>query len=452
MDLAFNAGNNNTSGDDKHRGLKTLHLTNAWHASSGGIGTFFKALFQAADREGHYIRLIVPSDSTRVEEVSPFCRIYHVEAPVAIYSPSYRMLYPPKYLIPGSIIGKILNEEQPDLVEISEKYTLNYLGGLLRTRRLPWVKFRPTVVSVSHERMDENFRAYVNSSEAAQRFCRWYMKAIYFALFDHHIAVSEHTAQELIAASRGHKIQRGIWITPMGVDSAHFRRDRYSPEKRRELAARLGTDPNNAILVYCGRLAPEKNVGLLVETMRELSADRYHLAIIGQGIDEPKIREAGLKNISLLGFEKDREKLAEIYANADIFLHPNPREPFGIAPLEAMASGMLLVAPDSGGVTTYANATNAWLTKPDGTSFATAVQSAWTSPNTEARRTAARATAEGFDWTVVTARILKLYRELHELTQGRASHTSIAPRAVSTIGDFLGREIPPPHDPEPSAQ
>ncbi len=427
--------------------MKTLHLTNAWHASSGGIGTFFKALFQAAEREEHFIRLVVPAERTRVEDVGKFGRIYHVEAPVAIYSPSYRMLYPPKYLVPGSIIGRILNEEQPDLVEISEKYTLSYLGGLLRTRRLPWVKFRPTVVSVSHERMDENFGAYIHNSEAAKAFCRWYMKAIYFPLFDHHIAVSEHTADELITASKGHKVQRGIWITPMGVDSAHFRRDRYSPAKRRALAARLGTDPNNAILVYCGRLAPEKNVGLLVETMRQLPRQGYHLAVVGQGMEEPVIRQAALPNVTLLGFEGDRERLAELYANADVFLHPNPREPFGIAPLEAMASGMLLVAPDSGGVTTYANATNAWLTKPAGSAFAAAVQSAWMSRESEQIRRAARATAERYDWSAVTARILQLYRELHELTQGRNGHSSIAPRALSTFGDYFGREVRPASQP-----
>jgi alpha-1,6-mannosyltransferase len=51
-----------------------------------------------------------------------------------------------------------------------------------------------------------------------------------------------------------------------------------------------------------------------------------------------------------LGYIADRELLADILANCDVFLHPNPHEPFGIAPLEAMASRLALVAPDSGGV------------------------------------------------------------------------------------------------------
>ncbi len=56
-----------------------------------------------------------------------------------------------------------------------------------------------------------------------------------------------------------------------------------------------------------------------------------------------------------------RETLARLYASCDVFVHPNPREPFGIGPLEAMASGVPLVAPAAGGLLSYANDTNAWL-------------------------------------------------------------------------------------------
>jgi glycosyltransferase involved in cell wall biosynthesis len=64
--------------------------------------------------------------------------------------------------------------------------------------------------------------------------------------------------------------------------------------------------------------------------------------------------------IILLG-HLDKETLANYYAGADAFLHPNPREPFGIAPLEAMASGVPVIAPNAGGLLSYATRENAWL-------------------------------------------------------------------------------------------
>ena len=62
----------------------------------------------------------------------------------------------------------------------------------------------------------------------------------------------------------------------------------------------------------------------------------------------------------------DARALARLYASCDVFVHPNPREPFGIGPLEAMASGVPLVLPAAGGVLSYANADNAWLARADG--------------------------------------------------------------------------------------
>ena len=91
------------------------------------------------------MRLIVPGDSTSVEEVGEFGRIYHIEAPAAPIDNNYRMIYPHRFLFPRTAIQRIINDEQPDLVEISEKYSLIYLGGLLRTGRLPGVSVKPVV-------------------------------------------------------------------------------------------------------------------------------------------------------------------------------------------------------------------------------------------------------------------------------------------------------------------
>jgi glycosyltransferase involved in cell wall biosynthesis len=65
----------------------------------------------------------------------------------------------------------------------------------------------------------------------------------------------------------------------------------------------------------------------------------------------------------------DRTSLARLYSNADVFIHPNPREPFGNVGLEALASGAACVFPNSGGVLTYADHSNSWVVKPDAEGF-----------------------------------------------------------------------------------
>jgi glycosyltransferase involved in cell wall biosynthesis len=102
---------------------------------------------------------------------------------------------------------------------------------------------------------------------------------------------------------------------------------------------------------------------------------------------------------------------------------------------------MAVVAPDQGGVTCYANSTNAWLTKPEATSFAAAVHAIAADPQAAARkRIAARATAKELDWMHVTDGFFDLYDQLHALVLEGASQPALAPAFYSTPGDRWGYE------------
>ena len=46
-------------------------------------------------------------------------------------------MLPHRYLFPRTALQRIINHELPDLIEVSDKYAMHYLAGLLRTRRLP---------------------------------------------------------------------------------------------------------------------------------------------------------------------------------------------------------------------------------------------------------------------------------------------------------------------------
>ena len=429
--------------------IKTLHLTNAWHATSGGISTFYRALLAAANQEGHLIRLVVPAESDGVERVGTCGLIYLVKARQAPLNSSYRILLPDAFLRRNGAIRRILGEERPDLVEVCDKYTLPYLAGLLRERWLLGREFRPVTVGLSCERMDENFATYIGEGAWGEAFSRVYMKWLYFPMFDSHIAVSEHTANELAPASRGHKVQRGVWVSPMGADCDRFRPARRVEAQRQALVAKCGGCERTTLLVYAGRLVAEKNLPLLADLMESLGADPDHdfrLLIAGEGVMrtsfEQFCRQKAPGRVTFLGHMGDREELAGLYASADIFVHPNPREPFGIAPLEAMAAGLALVAPRSGGVLSYATDQNAWLGPADANTFAGLVRSVVNDPERRQRKSeAARATAEQYRWQSVASRYLRLYHWLYALHRGARLEQPIAPRFYSTNGNWLGVEV-----------
>jgi len=427
--------------------MKTLHLTNAWHARSGGIATFYRALLDAAERRRQFIRLIVPAEHTTVEDRSEFARIYHIESPAAPLEGNYRLVMPWHYLLKGGLLPKILNDEQPDVVEVCDKWSLNYFAGLLRRTWSPGIRFRPTVVGLSCERMDINYRVYFGDTAFGRWFCPWYMKWLYFPMFDHHIAISEETAIELNRASRGHVLPRGVWIRPLGVDSRLFHPSRKNSDVRSRLLQRVGGAPDTSLMLYVGRLATEKNLCLLLDTLERLNAGPHDVRLLMAG-DGPllgELQQAARSRLNgaveFLGHIGDRGQLADIYANCDVFAHSNPKEPFGIAPLEAMASGLPLVAPVTGGVRHYAGPHNSWLCANDPNAYATAVNEIIGNPTLrESRRGVARATAESFDWTNVADAYLDLYGELHLYRTGQRAMPSVAPAFESTSGNWLGQE------------
>jgi alpha-1,6-mannosyltransferase len=414
--------------------VKTLHLTNSYHPTSGGIRTFYLALLEGANRLRRPMRLVVPWEEDRAEDIGQFGRIYYVKAPRSpAFDRRYRLILPHKFLLPSANgLRRILRLEQPDLVEICDKYSLCWLAGALRQGWIPGVP-RPTLVGINCERMDDSVRVYIAATPAAGRLAAVYLGKAYAPLFDFHIAVSKYVSEELVYACPA--LQDRLKVLPMGVHLDHLGPQHRDPKLRASLQRKSGGDDRTLLLLYAGRLSREKNLALLVGMMERLRPATNsvsngqgggpswdcRLLVAGGGPLEGWLREQTDRlggRICLLGHIGSRPELARLLASVDVFVHPNPREPFGIGPLEAMASGTPLVAPNSGGVLEYADASCAWLAQPKGDAFAEAVLDVLSNPAaSHVRIERARSVAERHDWRNVTEQFFETYDALHAARQ-----------------------------------
>jgi glycosyltransferase involved in cell wall biosynthesis len=382
--------------------FKSVHITNYYHKNSGGISTSYNNLLDAAERHQRHVRLIVPGETESVEEVNEYGKIYYVPARYSpIFDKRYRIIMPWQYLLKDSVIRKILLAEMPQMIEVTDKYTLSIIGAMIRKRKFKQLG-RPMLVHFSCERMDDNIASFLKGGKLGKWFAKRLMGNYNFPSFDFHIANSVYTAQEFYeAVEEKHNPRRSksffnfcwrffnsprlplherIFVCPRGVNSEQFSPDRKSEKVKLAMRQQAGIPENSVILLYAGRLSPEKNINLLVEMMKILAADRsrdFRLLVAGAGPKAYWLKEETARlfsdKIIQLG-HLDKETLADYYANTDVFVHPNPREPFGIAPLEAMASGAPTLAPNSGGILSYASNDNAWLVEPTGKDFAQAVR------------------------------------------------------------------------------
>jgi glycosyltransferase involved in cell wall biosynthesis len=311
-------------------------------------------------------------------------------------------LLPWKTYLKGDMpIRRILLDEMPDMIEIAEKYSLSLLAGIIRMGHFKELG-RPMLVHFSCERMDDNISSFLTGGKIGKWLARRVIGNYTLPNFDFHIANSPYTAQEFYQAleraenpNRSEKflnwswryfkaprvpIEERIFVCPRGVNNAQFSPERKSEKVRREMRERAGVSENAIVLLYAGRISPEKNIPLLVDFMEILSKDAgkdFRLLVAGAGPQGEWLKEQTAKRVpgKIIQFgHLDKDLLADYYANADVFVHPNPREPFGIAPLEAMASGVPVVAPNAGGILSYATRDNIWLVEPNGAEFAAAVR------------------------------------------------------------------------------
>jgi glycosyltransferase involved in cell wall biosynthesis len=127
-----------------------------------------------------------------------------------------------------------------------------------------------------------------------------------------------------------------------GVNVELFSPARRDPELRRQ----WGAGDNTTVMLYVGRIAAEKSLTLALQAFRALQARApdARMVLVGDGPQRAALAEA-YPDVLFTGTLRD-EALAAHYASADVFLFPSRSETFGNVVLEAMASGLALVAFD----------------------------------------------------------------------------------------------------------
>lgn len=135
-----------------------------------------------------------------------------------------------------------------------------------------------------------------------------------------------------------------------GVDVERFRPSRRSESRAVELFGAARSETTRVNVLYAGRQTVEKGIDLLCDAFLQARArdPRLHLVLAGGGPEEHVLRERLGEHATFLGWCSGDE-LADVYANADVFLFASTTDTFGQVLLEAQASGLPIVAVAEGG-------------------------------------------------------------------------------------------------------
>jgi phosphatidylinositol alpha 1,6-mannosyltransferase len=237
---------------------------------------------------------------------------------------------------------------------------------------------------------------------------------------------SAATRSELQAMGLGRAV---VW--GRGVDTRRFVPALRSEPRRRELGA-----VDRPIVLHVGRLAVEKDTATLVagfQAARSRLGEGALFCVAGDGPEARTVREA-LPFARHLGF-LPRPRLAELYADSDLFVFPSPTETCGLVALEAMASGLPVIGAAAGGLReNVMHGITGILVQPgDGDAFADAIGALVTDESLRrAMGQGARAFATARDWERELDRLEVLYQKARETATAAPAPTNWPTRTSVT--------------------
>ncbi len=227
-------------------------------------------------------------------------------------------------------IGREMDGFAPDIVHLVSPALMG-LVGMLRAKRLGL-----PIVASYHTDVPGYMKKY---GLALLTQPSWFYFRLLHNAADLNLCPSSFTRDEL----HGHGFRR-VEIWGRGVDT-----ERFAPERASEEWRHLLTDghPEAPLLLYAGRLAPEKRIDVLRPVLDRLPDVR--LALVGDGPMRSELEQVFRHTNTVFTGYLEGDALAGAYASSDLFVFPGEHETFGNVVLEAMASGLPVLAAGRGG-------------------------------------------------------------------------------------------------------
>jgi glycosyltransferase involved in cell wall biosynthesis len=303
--------------------VRIAFFTETFLPATDGVVTRLRNTLEELAGVGDAMLVIAPRYPDGGPDSYAGAPIYRV--PGVPFPPYPRIKLSPAH--PG--VGRALRRFGPDLIHTVNPFILGP-GGIYYARRL-----KVPLVASYHTNVATYARYY--RLGLGVDATRWYTRQLHNRATIN-LCTSETTMNYLL----GEGIKR-VRLWPQGVDARHYHPGKASGPWRERLS---GGHPSERLLLYVGRLAPEKGIERLKAVLREVSGTR--LAIVGDGPARPSLERAFTGTPTVFTGLLHGEDLAAAYASADAFLFPSTTETLGIAMLEALASGLPVVAARSG--------------------------------------------------------------------------------------------------------
>lgn len=319
--------------------MRILIAADLYWPTLNGVATFSRNLAKGLAARGHEVVVIAPSQVGKKHRERD--GNYIIERTASLPFPFYQNFR--ISLTPQREVKKIITQFDPDIIHIQ------MVMGIGRSTLQIGGKLGIPIVSTNHampENLLDNFRMLAPFAKPASAVLESY--AARFHNSADYVTTPTQSAIDMF----GHKakdLEVPIEAVSNGIDLSVF-----SPaEPSQKLYVKYGIPTERPILLYVGRLDTEKHLSVLVQAAAKvMQKTDVHLLIVGHGNERDKLAELarglGIEHRLTFTGKVSNEDLPLVYRMGTVFCMPSPAELQSIVTLEAMASGLPVVAVHAG--------------------------------------------------------------------------------------------------------
>ncbi|WP_281975527.1 glycosyltransferase family 4 protein [Halobacillus litoralis] len=300
--------------------MKIAIITETFLPSTDGVVTRLKEAITYLRKQEHEVVVIAPDLGVKEYEGAV------VEGVKTTIMPFYRSK---EFSMPQKKVKDLLEKHDPDLVHVVNPALVG-VSGVYYADKLNY----PLIASY-HTHVPkylDYYRLY-----PFKPLVWWYFRKLH-NYADMNLCTSKAIKKEL---DEKNFYNVSVWDRGVAVDHYHPR------HKNAEMRMRLsGGKPENKLLVFVGRMAPEKEIEKIKPLLE--ARDDLSLAMVGDGPVKDDLEKTFAGTNTVFTGLLHGEELAQAFSSSDALIFPSVTETLGLVILEAMASGLPVIAAKSG--------------------------------------------------------------------------------------------------------
>ncbi len=383
-------------------------FTDSYYPQINGVATSVHMLKRELEAIGHTVYVFTTTDPDADRKADLLQQVFRLRS-IPVMSERRLGLFPSPRLI------QIITHLKIDIIHTHTEFSLGLLG-----RSIAWY-FDIPIVHTYHT-IYEYYTHFVIRGQLLDNFAKRAVRNASASVCNQatRVIVPTKKVQRLL---RTYGVYRPISVIPTGIKTARFLRGEDTPKRRAKLREELGYEADDRILLYLGRVSEEKDIDVLIRALANVlrTEPKTKMLVVGDGSARKDLEtlshSLGLEDkIRFLG-QKSWDTIADYYHVADYFVTASQSETQGLTYIEALASGLPVIAKDDlcleGVIETGVNGWT-WENESDLEAILdvlTVRDDAYTGLCARAIASAERYTAENFG-----QRIAELYQELLDET------------------------------------